>query len=318
MPVAASWPNAGCACRRCVGAGRRHGLRSFSGVCRACGQGPLAAAGVLCLAWVYERTFAISTGATSRRCCGAPFRPRRLLPVILHSGQPAGPRFPPPLDAPSRRPSAPPHPRRLATKRTSPSFAVEGLLSPKGRKPLRSRAKQVWYREALDACCARAHRSRRRDRFNRVNLRMARPFQSAGQLYWNSERPAALVKPAAWNRCLWRMLSRCGVLGREIAVFRSWAIRTSGCSFAGRHVYRSEPQRLAADIVRLYQSTAPLTCAVETKGDNFAFNERVHCAQPHLRARTMSPAYAIPAGWTGAGHGANRRFRSRLPANLFP
>ena len=80
-------------------------------------------------------------------------------------------------------------------------------------------------------------------------------------------------------------------------------------------------QRLAAQIVQLYQSTAPLTCAVERKGDNFRFNEQCPLVHNHI----CEAAHNVAAAYRDSGRMDQAKATARTavnglgcPASLFP
>ena len=74
--------------------------------------------------------------------------------------------------------------------------------------------------------------------------------------------------------------------------------------------------RLRDEIVQFYKQTAPLTCAVETRGNKSLFNPQCPLVHGHLCQAGHNVALGLSQfreTGPGDGHGAKRRFRSRLP-----
>jgi len=297
------------------------------------GKAPLAAAGVLCLAWgvrTYLRNIDWRDEQTLLRSTiqAAPdsFRSYSILASLLAHASP------PPLDRAIQEAERSTRilDRLGDEENLALPFAVEGMCYRlKGESLSDPAQSQVWYREALDALLrARRIDLARRDRFNRVNLAHGKgPFQiGLGQLYLelgSVQRLLGQSRQALESLAYGRMLSPLAEFSEEKSrVFRSLGDpdHAAVALLEGMFIDPNS-QRLAADIVRLYQSTAPLTCAVETKGDNFAFNERCPLVHNHI----CEAADNVAAAYRDSGRMDQARATARTavsglgcPANLFP
>jgi tetratricopeptide (TPR) repeat protein len=293
----------------------------------------IAAAGVLCLAWgvrTYLRNLDWRDEQTllRRTIEAAPgsFRAYSMLANLLAHASP------PPLDraiqAAERSTSIL---DRLGDEQNiALPFAVEGMCYRlKGQSlsdPARSR---IWYGKALDAL-QRARRIdlARRDRFNRVNLAHGKgPFQiGLGLLYLELggvQRLLGQSQQALESLAYGRMLSPLPDFSEERSrVFRDLGNPDqSAVALLEGMMIDPNSQRLAAEIVRLYRSTAPLSCAVVTQGGNYSFNPQCPLVHNHIceAAHNVAAAYR-DSGRMDQATATTQTAISGLgcPASLFP
>jgi tetratricopeptide (TPR) repeat protein len=209
-------------------------------------------------------------------------------------------------------------------------FAVQGMCYRlKGQSVADPAQSRIWYRQALDALLrARRIDFARRDRFNRVNLAHGKgPFQiGLGQLYLelgSIQRLLGQSQQALESLAYGRMLSPRPEFSEEKSrVFRDLGNHDQeAVALLEGMIIDPSSQRLAAQIVRLYQSTAPLTCAVETKGGNFSFNPQCPLVHNHIceAAHNVAAAYRDSGRLDQATATAQTAISGLgCPASLFP
>lgn len=297
------------------------------------GRALMAAAGVLCLAWgvrTYLSNIDWRDEQTLLRSTieAAPdsFRSYSVLANLLATGSP------PPLDRAIQAAERSTHilDRLGDEENLALPFAVEGMCDRlKGESLSDAAQSRIWYRKALDALLrARRIDLAQRDRFNRVNLAHGKgPFQMGlGLLYLELGRVQRLLgqsRQALESLAYGRMLSPLPEFSEEKSrVFRDVG-NSDQAAVALLEGMMIDPnsQRLAAQIVQLYQSTAPLTCAVERKGDNYAFNEQC----PLVHGQICEAAHNVAAAYRDSGRMDQAKATARTainglgcPASLFP
>ena len=297
------------------------------------GRTVMAAAGVLCLAWggrTYLRNFDWRDEQTLLRStiAAAPdsFRAYAMLANLLATGSQ------PPLDRAIQAAERSTHilDRLGDEENLALPFAVEGMCDRlKGESLSDAAQSRIWYRKALDALLrARRIDLAQRDRFNRVNLAHGKgPFQTGlGLLYLELGSVQRLLdqsRQALESLAYGRMLSPLPEFSEEKSrVFRGLGDSNQAVvALLEGMMIDPNSQRLAAQIVQLYQSTAPLTCAVEKKGDNFAFNEQCPLVHNHIceAAHNVAAAYRDSGGMDQAKATARTAIDGLgCPANLFP
>jgi tetratricopeptide (TPR) repeat protein len=271
---------------------------------------PFAAAGVLCLAWGargYLRNFDWRDQKTLLEATieAAPdsFRAYSSLANQLATASP------PSLDAAIREAE-----RSVAVldrlgdeENMALPFAVAGLCYRlKGQSLRDAAASQVWYRKAV-AVLERARRIdlARCDKFNRVNQAHGKgPFQiGLAALYLDLGAVQRLLgesRQALASLDYGRMLSPLPEFSEEKSqVYRELGDPDQAAvALLEGMVIDPNSQRVAADVVRLYRSTVPLSCAVETIGGNYAFNTRC----PMVHAHVCQAAQNVAAAWRAAGN----------------
>ena len=297
------------------------------------GKTLIAAAGVLCLAWCVrtylrnidwrdEQTLFESTIEAAPHS----FRPYSMLANLLAHASP------PPLDrAIQQAERSTSILDRLGDEQNiALPFAVQGMCYRlKGQSVADPAQSRIWYRQALDALLrARRIDFARRDRFNRVNLAHGKgPFQiGLGQLYLelgSIQRLLGQSQQALESLAYGRMLSPRPEFSEEKSrVFRDLGNHDQeAVALLEGMIIDPSSQRLAAQIVRLYQSTAPLTCAVETKGGNFSFNPQCPLVHNHIceAAHNVAAAYRDSGRLDQATATAQTAISGLgCPASLFP
>jgi len=272
-------------------------------------KAPLAAAGVLCLAWgarSYDRNMDWRDQQTLLESAveAAPqsFRTHSMLANQLATASP------PSLDDAVLEAG-----RSTAVldklgdeENFALAYSVAGMCYRlKGQSLPDAAGSQAWYRRAL-AALERARRIdlAQRDRFNRANLAHGKgPVQGGlAALYLDLgavQRLLGLSREALESLDYGRMLSPRPEFSEEKSqVYRDLG-QPEQAAVALLEGMMMDPnsQRVAAGVVRLYRETAPLSCAVETIGANYAFNTRC----PLVHAHVCQAAQNVAAAWRAAG-----------------
>ena len=170
-------------------------------------------------------------------------------------------------------------------------FAVEGMCYRlKGDSLSGAAERQAWYRKALDALV----RARRidfagRDLLNRVNMERGKgQFQTGlGLLYLELgrvQRRLGQSQQALESLAYGRQLSPIAEFSEEKSlVYRGLGdTGRSAVALLEGMIIDPRSQRLANKVVQLYKQTAPLTCAVVTKGNNSSFNPQCPLVHDHI------------------------------------
>jgi len=293
----------------------------------------MAAAGVLCAAWGV-RTYLRNMDWRDQRTLlqsaveAAPdsFRPHAMLANLLANAEP------PPLDDAIREAE---HSTAILDRlgdreNLALPFALEGMCYRlKGQSLPDAAQSQAWYRKALGAL-ERARRidSARRETIDRADrargkgpsgMGLALLYLELGSVQRLLGQPRQALESLEYGSRLSPMV--------EFTEEKSRAWRDLGDSdhaavalLEGMILDRNS-QRLAAEIVQLYQEAAPLSCAVETRGGNFSFNTQCPLVHNHVceAAHNVAAAYRDSGQMDQAAAIAQFGIGSLgCAANLFP
>ena len=209
-------------------------------------------------------------------------------------------------------------------------FALEGMCYRlKGESRPDGAESQAWYRQALDALLrARRIDSARRETVGRANRARGKGQHATGLalLYLDLgtvQRRLGQPREALESLAYGSRLSPTVELSEEKS--RAWrevgdADQAAVALLEGMIMDRGS-QRLAAEIVQLYRETAPLSCAVETRGGNFSFNTQCPLVHNHVceAAHLLAADYRDSGRMDQASETAQFGIGSLgCPADLFP